>query len=202
MNAYIKEDIARSVRASTEQILLRQDFQHFGNYNQVSKSLMQLVEEGLLDHAGYGIYIKKNCTLPLRDLIAILKNRLGKRTDRIVTINGTTVHLGKLANQMLGGKAQDKLDKFKLRVSQEIVALFPIETIRKKGLSNLYRWKSNDVWCSAYEEWQVLFEHGTDEEIIFAMTSDAENANRLRQSPPYSGLLTPGSVQKLREQKI
>lgn len=28
--------------------------------------------------------------------------------------------------------------------------------------------------------------HGTDEEIIMTMTSEDENSNRLRQSPPYA----------------
>ncbi|QYG02517.1 hypothetical protein [Massilia sp. NP310] len=84
----------------------------------------------------------------------------------------------------------DKIDRFKLLSSKDILAKFELATIRARSLSNLDRWNSNGVWCSAHDEWRTLMQSGSDEEIILAMTDPGENANRLRQSPPYVGLLS------------
>ena len=47
------------------------------------------------------------------------------------------------------------------------------------------------TWVSAHDEWRALMEHGTEEEIIAVMTRTDERCNRLRQSPPYVGLVEP-----------
>ncbi len=61
--------------------------------------------------------------------------------------------------------------------------------IIEKSLSNLKRWKANDVWCSAYSEWLEMMESGDSVVIRDAMIGDLERSTRLRQSPPYVGLL-------------
>lgn len=91
---------------------------------------------------------------------------------------------------------QDQLDEIKLQLAKFIIMNFSISTIREKGISNLNRWKSQDVWCSAYDEWCALLNTGSDEEIVTAMTARDQHSNRLRQSPPYVGLVPQETVRK------
>lgn len=91
---------------------------------------------------------------------------------------------------------QDELDQIKLQLAKFIITNFSISMIREKGISNLNRWKSQDVWCSAYDEWYALLNTGKDEEIVIAMTAEDQRSNRLRQSPPYVGLVTQETVLK------
>lgn len=94
---------------------------------------------------------------------------------------------------------QTDLDQFKLRAAQAIVATFDMARIRQKSLANLDRWNAQGVWCSAHDEWRSLMTSGSDADIIAVMTGENEYANRLRQSPPYSGLLDVLTVAQLRE---
>lgn len=97
------------------------------------------------------------------------------------------------------GNASVRLDKLKLMFSTAILERHSIAEIRKKGLENLARWKSQGVWNSGYEEWQKVLQAAPDEYIAYLMTStDEEPANRLRQSPPYVGLLTQTEVEAIR----
>ena len=52
---------------------------------------------------------------------------------------------------------------------------------------------------SAYDEWRELIERGDDSELYAAMLGRDARANRLRQSPPYAGLLPREEVRKLNE---
>lgn len=83
-----------------------------------------------------------------------------------------------------------ELDHLKLLSARAVLAAVDLSTIRAKSLANLDRWNSNGVWCSAHDEWRLLLSQGSDEAIIAVMTGLNENANRLRQSPPYVGLVT------------
>lgn len=95
--------------------------------------------------------------------------------------------------------ASVRLDKLKLMFSTAILERHSIAEIRKKGLENLARWKSQGVWNSGYEEWQKALQAAPDDHITYLMTStDEEPANRLRQSPPYVGLLTQAEVEAIR----
>jgi len=84
----------------------------------------------------------------------------------------------------------DKLDKFKLLVATEILAKFGLRTIRAHSLANLDQWNSNGVWCTAHDEWRALMKSGSDQAVANAMTDLEQKSNRLRQSPPYVGLLS------------
>lgn len=84
---------------------------------------------------------------------------------------------------------QDRLNDAKDARAKEILARHSIATIRAKGLSNLERWKSQGTWCSAYDEWRAILIEGSDEDVATAMTSKDQRYVRLRQSPPYPGLL-------------
>lgn len=83
----------------------------------------------------------------------------------------------------------DRLNEVKDALAKEILALHDISTIRAKSLSNLDSWKANGTWCSAYDEWRQILLSGSDEDLATAMTDKHEHFVRLRQSPPYPGLL-------------
>jgi hypothetical protein len=53
---------------------------------------------------------------------------------------------------------------------------------------------------SAYDEWKRILEHEGDGELFVAMLGRDERANRLRQSPPYVGLLSREQVRALNEE--
>ena len=83
----------------------------------------------------------------------------------------------------------DCLNEVKDAMAKEILARHDIATIRAKSLSNLDCWKAGGTWCSAYDEWRQILIAGSDEELATAMTDKHEHFIRLRQSPPYPGLL-------------
>ena len=58
---------------------------------------------------------------------------------------------------------------------------------------NIKRWiaQSNGPPPSAHLEWKDILEKMDILEIIELLTQDSENANRLRQSNPFAGVLTP-----------
>lgn len=53
-----KEKILSSIRRSQGSAFLRKDFDRFGEYRQVSRSISELVSEGVLLRVGYGAYVK------------------------------------------------------------------------------------------------------------------------------------------------
>lgn len=84
---------------------------------------------------------------------------------------------------------QDRLNEVKDVLAKEILARHSVASIRAKGLSNLDRWQAKGTWCSAYDEWRQILIAGSDEEVVTAMTDKHEHFVRLRQSPPYPGML-------------
>jgi antitoxin component of MazEF toxin-antitoxin module len=96
--------------------------------------------------------------------------------------------------------AQDRLDDFKRQIALEVVRSNSVDEIRRRSLENLERWGSNGVWCSAYDDWRRILESGEDGALYAAMVGQDQEANRLRQSPPYMGLLSDTVTERLREQ--
>jgi len=96
---------------------------------------------------------------------------------------------------------QDRLDEFKRNLALEVVRRNSVDDIRRRSLDNLQRWKRNGVWCSAYDEWRRILENGDDGKLFAAMMGRDQEANRLRQSPPYMGLLPSSVLEKLREEE-
>ncbi|WP_304796011.1 hypothetical protein [Lacisediminimonas sp.] len=186
-----------SIRRSPKRVFLRADLSLGGQPRQVSRVLRELEAEHVLNRAGQGVYLRAAESAPVEELLAEVKTRLGKRVNRLVTLGNITIQVGVTAAS--NRNAQAELDVFKLRLAQKVIEKIDIKTIRRCGLENLARWKQNDVWCSAYDEWRSLLEAGSDEEIIVAMTGEDEDSNRLRQSPPYVGLLDRRLVEQLRE---
>ena len=98
------------------------------------------------------------------------------------------------------GSSQQALDEHKRALAHAVVRRFTPQEIRAQSLANLHRWKSQGTWVSAYDEWQDLIEQGDDGALFAVMLGRDERANRLRQSPPYVGLLPREEVRKLNEQ--
>jgi antitoxin component of MazEF toxin-antitoxin module len=96
--------------------------------------------------------------------------------------------------------SQDALDELKRKLAAAVTARCSAREIRAHGLANLHRWKSHGSWVSAYDEWQRILEAGDDGELFAAMLGRDERSNRLRQSPPYVGLLPRDEVKRLNEE--
>ena len=96
--------------------------------------------------------------------------------------------------------SQAALDELKRRLAAAVVTRCSARQIRAQGLANLYRWKKSGAWVSAYDEWQRILESGDDGELFATMLGRDERSNRLRQSPPYVGLLPRDEVRRLNEE--
>ena len=96
--------------------------------------------------------------------------------------------------------SHEVLDELKLKLASEVVSRFAPKLIRAQGLANLARWKKSGVWGPVYLEWQQILESATDGELFAAMLGRDANSDRLRQSPPYVGLLPREVVRRLNEE--
>ena len=96
--------------------------------------------------------------------------------------------------------AHERLDEFKRQLALAVVRDFSPQQIRAQSLANLHRWKRQGTSVSAYDEWQQILESGTDGALFAAMLGRDPDANRLRQSMPFVGLLSPEKVQAIREE--
>lgn len=83
----------------------------------------------------------------------------------------------------------DYIDYQKLRLAKACLASCDLATIRRTSISNLDRWEASGTWCSAFDEWRAIMTSWCDDDVIAVMTGLDQRANRLRQSPPYTGLL-------------
>ena len=92
------------------------------------------------------------------------------------------------------------LDDLKRKLASEVVSRFTPNLIRAHGLANLSRWRKNGVWGPVYTEWQEILESAGDGDLFAVMLGRDENSNRLRQSPPYVGLLPRDVVSRLNEE--
>jgi antitoxin component of MazEF toxin-antitoxin module len=96
--------------------------------------------------------------------------------------------------------AQEALDELKRRIAAAVTARFSANQIRAHSLANLHRWERSGAWISAYDEWRQILEGGDDGELFATMLGRDETSNRLRQSPPYVGLLPRDQVERLNEE--
>jgi antitoxin component of MazEF toxin-antitoxin module len=96
--------------------------------------------------------------------------------------------------------SQAALDELKRRLAVAVTARCTAREIRAQSLANLHRWKLSGAWIPAYDEWLQILESGSDGELFATMLGRDERSNRLRQSPPYVGLLPRAEVQRLNEE--
>lgn len=136
------------------------------------------------------------------------KNRLGEYMMESMRSPVAVTHHGKpfvyiVSNRDFAksstGFPHAALDDLKHRLSCEVLASFPLKTIRQRSIANLLRWKSRGVSSAAYEEWLALMRDGSDQQVLAAMVGLDEDSNRLRQSFPYAGMLDKKSVARIRE---
>lgn len=89
----------------------------------------------------------------------------------------------------LKASSHGRLDELKRALAIEVTRRFGVTEIRSKILQNLERWQAQGSWCTAYDDWKGIAESGRDDLLLAAMCGTDDEANRLRQSPPFVGLL-------------
>lgn len=187
MHYSVKDKLKAKVRASKTPVFLRADFAHLGHCRQVSRALSELEHERILVRVGYGVYTQPMEPVTIDQMVSAVKARLGKRVNRMVTFGDTTVQLGVRSKGRQN--AQSRLDALKLQSAETVLRSVDMDALRRRSLANLKRWRKSGSWCAAFAEWEELMASGSDAEVVAAMTGSDENANRLRQSAPYVGLL-------------
>ena len=98
------------------------------------------------------------------------------------------------------GHAHRALDELRRKLALAVIRDFTPRQIRAQILANLRRWKRQGVWASDYDEWHRIARRCDDGELFEAMLGRDERAVRLRQSPPYVGLLAREEVVRLNEE--
>lgn len=98
------------------------------------------------------------------------------------------------------GASHAMLDELKRSLSLAVIRRCTPQEIRAQSLANLYRWRSQGTWVSAYDEWTAILERGSDGELFAAMLGRDDQSNRLRQSMPYVGLLSQEEVKRIHEE--
>lgn len=95
--------------------------------------------------------------------------------------------------------AHHVLDDIKREIAKEVLKRHSPAEVRARSLENLARWKAAGTWSDAYEDWQCILESGDDDRLVAIMVGKDEEANRLRQSMPYAGMLPRHVVEQLNE---
>jgi antitoxin component of MazEF toxin-antitoxin module len=98
------------------------------------------------------------------------------------------------------GLSHETLDELKRSIALAVVRQFTPREIRAQILANLHRWKRQDAWVPAYDEWRDIAVRGDDGELFAAMLGRDDDATRLRQSMPFVGLLSQAEVKRLHEE--
>ena len=89
----LEERIARRITCSKREVFIRNDFEDLGDYDQVGRSLRQLVKKGKIMKIGYGLYAKatisplSNRTVPRRGLRDLATEALKKLKVEVVPSN-------------------------------------------------------------------------------------------------------------------
>lgn len=96
--------------------------------------------------------------------------------------------------------SHEALDELKRSIALAVVRRAAPREIRAQILANLHRWKNQGMWVSAYDEWLKLAKSEDDGALFAAMLGRDEHSTRLRQSPPYVGLLPREEVRRLNEE--
>lgn len=98
-----------------------------------------------------------------------------------------------------GGLSSSQIDALNRTVALAVVDRFSANQIRAQGIANLHRWKAQDSWVSAYQEWLDILQSADDGKLFATMLGRDEESTRLRQSPPYVGLLPQEEVRAIHE---
>lgn len=89
-SATIKDRISATILSSRSKVFIRQEFDNFGDYRQVSRAIKELSNSGVLMRVGYGVYAKARISslsgrpVPEESLINIgleVMRKLGVKAD-------------------------------------------------------------------------------------------------------------------------
>lgn len=99
--------------------------------------------------------------------------------------------------------SQQAIDALSLDYHREIAGrlLNSPQTIIDRAQNNLKRWMAAHEGTGsvrALEEWQVLLNTKTVQELIEIITDDSDEGQRLRSSTPFTGILSSRERQELR----
>ena len=119
--------------------------------------------------------------------------------DRWRVSEGDSLYLTEAAIRPPGG-AHGQLDELKRTMALEVVRRFDASQIRAQILANLHRWRAKGTWVSAYGEWERIAQSKDDGALFAAMIGTDEEADRMRQSMPFVGLLPREVVRRLNEE--
>jgi hypothetical protein len=144
----IKQRIRAYIEAAPIPVLLRRDLVHFGSARQLSRCLVALQDEGLIERAGHGLYLLPG-RLMIEATVCAIRDRLGRRSRRLVMISGVTVAFGDTGEHP---NRQILLDAKKLVSATRVVQCCTVDQIRRKSLENIRRWNSKGTWVSAHDE--------------------------------------------------
>jgi hypothetical protein len=190
----VEQRLQQWIEVAPTRIFLRSDFAHLGSARQLSRALAVLQEANLIARAGHGLYVRTD-EMPVETILLDARARLGPRSRRLITILGVTVAIGQRQPRL---DRHALLDAKKLASAERVIQSCTIDQIRRQSLANIARWNGEGTWVSAHDEWRRLMEHGTDQDVIAVMTGTDERSNRLRQSAPYVGLVTPVSIEEVK----
>lgn len=58
MPVTVKERLEEEIKNSQSNVFVRKEFESLGNARQINRALAQLIEQGLVVRAGYGVYVR------------------------------------------------------------------------------------------------------------------------------------------------
>ena len=101
-----------------------------------------------------------------------------------------------LTEQTIQPGSHQFIDLVNLAYHREVAARLKVmpDEILARARSNLKRWLAVHAGTStarALKEWEILSETRTIPELIAIMTEDSDEGQRLRQSTPFVGVLSP-----------
>lgn len=101
--------------------------------------------------------------------------------------------------KMIKNEVCPALYDLRLRIAHAVLKEADLKEIRSHSLSNLTLWRTMDRWTDLHEKWHDMIISFSDLQIVLVMTSANANADRLRSSPPYVGIIDRETRHRLLE---
>ena len=123
MKIPLQERIERSLLRAKTDVFLREDFEKFGDYDQVGRALRGAVKKGMLVKAGYGVYVRaKKSSLTGNPVPKVSLMEIGLQALKKL---GVKADLGRSARAYMDGKTTQMpmatvLNVGKARISRRI----------------------------------------------------------------------------------
>jgi hypothetical protein len=103
--------------------------------------------------------------------------------------------------------SQEFIDALSLARHHEVARMLQSEPgILEKARANAERWLASgnydDGEAASVREWLPLLDRNRLSELLKALTSTSENATRMRQSSPFTGIIPKATYRSLRDNLI